>query len=175
VSECRTYSEFSTTSSLLLLAALLATGCVAEEYPVVLPVPGASVPLSIDGELRMKCLDGLSPRCVDFVHDAQIAPATSVALLVPGGDSDSAATSFTVAQALREDGYRVRRTNRRHLAAGETLVELFPVTDGALHLDGGKFRGWRIEVDVRIFRKSEEPAVASKRLVAQSVAPIPRP
>ena len=96
-------------------------------------------------------------------------------LLVPGGDSDVNAASLTFAQGLREAGYVVRRTTRRMFQRGETLVEVFPIADGALQLDDGKSRAWRVEVDVRVFEKSEQPACATRRLAAEAKADLPRP
>jgi hypothetical protein len=155
---------------------LLAAGCVTEQYEVILPAPGASTPLSIDGKLRMQDLDDLSPACVTFVGGVgQVGSYQHLALLIPGGDADVAAESLTFAQALREAGYFVRRTNRRKLEPKETLVEIFPITDGALQIDDGRVRAWRVEVDVRLYTKSDEPAYATQRLVAERAAPIPRP
>ncbi|MEZ0228458.1 MAG: hypothetical protein ACAI25_07515 [Planctomycetota bacterium] len=172
---CRTSSASSTRSSvLLLLAALVAGGCEAQRAPVLLPAPGGAVPLSIDGELRMRDLDALASQCVELARDeGHLAEGARVALLVPGGDADAAATSLTFAAALREAGYLVRRTHRRRLEATEMLVEISPVADGATQLAGRKLRGWGIEVEVRLFRKSDEPAFVSKRLIAESTAPLP--
>jgi hypothetical protein len=132
------------------------------------------VPLSIDGELRMKDLDQLSPRLVELVRTIGHV-GSRVALLVPGGDADTAAESLTLAQGLREAGYVVRRSHRRKLERGESLVEVFPVADGAVQADGGKARSWRLEVDVRFFDRSDEPAYASRALFAESRAPLPQP
>lgn len=54
------------------------------------------------------------------------------------------------------------------------LVEVSPISDGALHLAERKLRAWRIQVDVRLFRRSEESAFASRLMGAESAAPLPR-
>jgi hypothetical protein len=163
-------------SSKAIAIALAAAGCAASPYKVILPPPGASVPLSIDGTLRMRDLDELSPKCVDFVRDVgHVDSSQHLALLVPGGDADVAAESLTFAQGLREAGYVVRRTHRRKLEKGETLVEVFPIADGALQLEGGKVRAWRVDVEVRLFSRSDEPPYASRQLDAESRADLPRP
>lgn len=177
---CRISSASSGRARALALVlaplALAAVGCVADRYTVTLPPPGALVPLSIDGKLRTKDLDLLSPQCVAFVRDvAPVESSQRLALLVPGGDADAASESLTFAQGLREAGYVVRRTHRRRLEPGETLVEVFPVADGALQLEDGRARAWRVEVDLRLFSRSDEPAVATRRLFAESRAELPRP
>ena len=167
---------WASSSRALALVVFAATGCVEIPYRVILPPPGAAVPLSIDGTLRMADLDALSPRCVAFVRDVgHVDSSQRLALLVPGADADVAAASLTFAQGLREAGYVVRRTHRRKLERGETLVELFPIVDGALQLEDGRVRAWRVEVDVRLFSRSDEPAYATQRLLAEAAAPLPRP
>jgi hypothetical protein len=159
-----------------LVVALAFGGCEAVPYPVTLPPPGGSVPLSVDGRLRKQDLDDLSPACVAFVRDVgQVDSSQPLALLVPGGDADVAAESLTLAQGLREAGYVVRRTHRRKLEPRETLVEIFPIADGALQIDSGRARAWLVEVDVRLFSRSDEPAYATRRLLAVSRADLPRP
>lgn len=168
--------SWASSSRALGLLAFVAVGCVPSPYPVILPPPGASVPLSIDGRLRMQDLDELSPECVAFVRDVgHVDSSQRLALLVPGGDADVAAESLTFAQGLREAGYVVRRTHRRKLEPGETLVEVFPIADGALQLENGRARAWRVEVDVRLFSRSDEPAYATRRFLAESKADLPRP
>lgn len=170
----RTSWASSTRTSVAVLALVL-VGCVqTEPAAVILPPPGSSVGLSLDGSLRLQDLDELGPRLVAFVAD--VAPAgMPIALLVPGGDADVATESWTFAQALREAGYPVRRTHRRKLEPGETLVELFPIADGALQIDGGKARAWRVEIDARIFHRSDGPARATTRLLAEHKVAITQP
>ncbi len=170
----RSRSRTSALRAALVVATFVVAGC-AHDGSVVLPAPGGAVPLSIDGELRMKGLDEITPRCVSVVRDlGGIHPGARLALLVPGGDADAAATSLTLASGLREAGYLVRRTHRRKLEAGETLVEVFPISDGAAQRDDGTVRAWRVHVDVRLFVKSDEPAFISDRLRFEASAPLPR-
>jgi len=180
VSECPMSSACSTssrrpTSPRLVALLLVALGCSAPSGPVVVPPPGGAVSLSIDGDLRMTDLDELAPQCVALVRDeARVPQGARLALLVPGGDSETAATSITLAAGLREAGYFVRRTHRRHLESGETLVEIFPISDGAVQVPDHGLRSWRVHVDVRIFSDSEKPAVLSRELFAETAAPLPR-